>query len=83
MLFWQDFVSPFHLFMKANYVMQYVKMEDDISDSQISLESNANMRRSKNSGQQINFRFEIINSRIEKFEIIGKNINLLAKEIKY
>ncbi|OQX78519.1 MAG: hypothetical protein B6D64_06495 [Bacteroidetes bacterium 4484_276] len=81
-LFWQDFLAPFHLFMKANYTMKYVKINDDLNSSKIYLTSGANMRISKSTHQKIDFKIEIDGSMISKFEVLGKNINLLAKEIK-
>jgi urea transporter len=82
MLFWQDFVAPFHFFMKASYEMKYVKMDDDLSDSKIFLESEANMKMSKNTRQQFKFQIEINNSRIDKFKVSGKNLSIVAKEIE-
>ena len=82
MLFLQDFMAPFHIFMKANYTMKYVSMEDDISDSNVFLASEANMRLSKNTGQQFKFQIEINNSRVDKFKVSGKNLSIVAKEIK-
>jgi len=81
-LFIQDFLAPFHFFMKANFSMKYVKMVDDISDSNIYLASEAKMRLSKNTRRKLNFQIEINNSIIDKFEVGGKNLSIVAKEIK-
>jgi murein DD-endopeptidase MepM/ murein hydrolase activator NlpD len=82
MLFWQDFLAPFHIFMKAGYTMKYINMDDDLTNSIIMLTSEANMQLSKKSAKKLSFKIEIINSMIDKFEVSGKEINIIAKEIR-
>jgi hypothetical protein len=46
------------------------------------LTSEANMQLSKKSAKKLSFKIEIINSMIDKFEVSGKEINIIAKEIR-
>ena len=82
MLFWQDFIAPFHLFMKANYKMNYLKMEEDLTDSKLSLASEADMRVSGKSREKVNFTLEIEDARISTFKVHGAHLNISAKEIR-
>ena len=82
MLFWQDFVAPFHLFMKAGYKMNYLKMEEDFTNSKISLVSEADMRVSGKTREKIGFSFRIDDARISMFEVKGVDITISAKEIR-
>jgi urea transporter len=82
MLFWQDFMAPFHFFMKASYTMKYVKIEDDLSSSFISLASEADMRMSKRELQKIQFNIEIDGDRISRFEVNEGSSSFFATETK-
>jgi hypothetical protein len=82
MRFWQDFAAPFHFFMKAAYELRYVKMEDDLSSSSIQMESSATMSYLQHVRRQVNFNIQVENGRISHFEVLDKNIHIIAKEIK-
>ncbi len=82
MLFVQDFIAPFHIFMKAGYRLDYVKLQDDLGDSQISMEAEAALRFSKKNRQSIRFGFFIRNNRIESFEVKAAERHMIAKEIE-
>ena len=72
-LFWQDFIAPFYLFMKAEYDMEYEKMKDNISDSHITFNSSARVIRGRKVIRELNFGFEIESNRIKQFVIVKEN----------
>lgn len=82
MRFWQDFVAPFHFFMKASYELRYVKMEDDLSSSSIMLESSARMSYLNHIRHQVDFNIQVENGRLSLFEVKDNANHFIAKELK-
>lgn len=80
--FLQDFIAPFHIFMNAAYELKYLKLEDNFTTSNISTASSTQLRSAKRTMKAIDFRLLISNGRIENFEAAGKNISIIAKEVK-
>ncbi len=82
MRFWQDFVAPFYIFMKADFTMKQIEMVDDISTSSILLKSTARFRYSKRHIKNLDFEIFIDAGRIARFEVSSENFKLKATEIK-
>jgi len=82
MMFWQDFIAPFHIFIKADFRMKYVKMEDDLSTSTILVRSEASMKYSGRSGQKLDFEIFVDGPLIGRFEVKTDGLHILAREIE-
>lgn len=80
--FLQDFIAPFHIFMKADFTIKYVKLVDDLSTSNILLRSEANLKISRKRRNSIHFEIFIDEDRIKRFEVRSDQININAAEIK-
>jgi len=82
MMFWQDFLAPFHIFIKADYQMNYIKMEDDLSTSTILMKSQATMKVSGKTKQKFDFEIFVDGPRIGRFEVKTAGLHILAQEIE-
>lgn len=82
MLFWQDFVSPFYMFMRTGYTMSYVKFDDDLTTSSVLMRSETKLFALSRQSQVIDFEIKINGGRIEKFMVKGLHLNIEAKEIE-
>jgi urea transporter len=80
LMFLQDFVAPFYIFMKSEYTIDYIKMEDNLSDSIISLHSEAIFRRGISTKRKLNFELTIESNRISRFEIQDRNKMIQVRE---
>ena len=80
--FWQDFIAPFHIFMKASYVLRYVKMEEDLSDSSILLKSEARLHYGGKGDEDVQFEIFVEENRMKRFEVISGELNIRASEVK-
>lgn len=80
--FLQDFIAPFHIFMKAEYKLNYVKLVDDLSSSSILLKSEANMKVSEKNSSIIQFEIFVDENRIKRFEVKSNQLQIKAGEIK-
>jgi murein DD-endopeptidase MepM/ murein hydrolase activator NlpD len=72
----QDFIAPFHIFIRSGYTMIYEKMEDEISQTGIHLSSVLSETAGGKSRELARFSFFIDHNRIEKFVM-----NRAGKEI--
>lgn len=80
--FLQDFIAPFYIFMKAEYKLNYVKMEDDLSTSSVLLRSEAKLKISGKNSSIIQFEIFVEDGRISRFDVKSKQIQISAGEIK-
>ena len=80
--FWQDFIAPFHIFMKASYMLRYVKMEEDLSESSILLKSVAKLHYGGSNSEDLNFEIFVEKDRIKRFEVRSGRVNIKAGEVK-
>ncbi len=81
LIFLQDFIAPFYLFMKSEYTVEYLKMKDNLTDSMIFLRSNAIVKYGNRSTRHLDFELEIESNRIKRFRVIDGNKSLEANEI--
>lgn len=80
--FIQDFIAPFYIFLRADFLMEYLKFEDDFTSSSIRFGSVAKMKFFNTLMYNYNFEFFVNNGRIERFEVKTKKIHIRAQEIK-
>jgi hypothetical protein len=80
--FLQDFIAPFYVFMKADYTLHYLSLEDDLTTSSIQLASDAKLGIAGKTLETYEFEILIGKGRIEKFEVRGKYMVINAKEVE-
>ncbi len=81
LIFFQDFIAPFYMFMKSEYTMEYKGLKDNLTDSKINLVSNASVKYGKRKTRQLNFEIEIESNRFKRFVVNDGNKHLEANEI--
>ncbi len=81
LIFFQDFIAPFYLFIRSEYKMEFTKMTDHLTDSNIRFISSAMVKHGKKTSRELNFEFEIESNRIKKFVVLDGNKTLEASEI--
>lgn len=69
----QDFVAPFYLFMHSEFSMAYRKMDDQFSNSFVSLESSVVLKIFRRTTRTIHFRWDLRNNSIHQFVITQNN----------
>jgi hypothetical protein len=74
-VFLQDFVAPFYVYIKSHYEMEYIKIADKLTDSLIEMHSRTTVFFGTKQIRALNFQLEIESNRIKKFVIKnGKQI---------
>ncbi|MFU8843370.1 MAG: urea transporter [Bacteroidales bacterium] len=81
-MFLQDFIAPFHIFLKAEYLLKYVEMEDDLNTTRALLESTARINMTGKQHQDFSFEISVKDARIEKFSVKSDQVSLTATEIE-
>ena len=81
----QDFIAPFHTFLRADYEIEYLSMDDQLSGSHIEVKSKASLKSGNRQIKSFEFWITIDNNRIEKILINTPSSNLEAKweEVEY
>lgn len=82
LIFIQDFIAPFYLFVKSRYQLEYVKMKDQLTDSHILLKAVSTVMHANKKTREINFKFEIESNRIKKLTIIDGDKMIEANEVQ-
>jgi len=70
LIFIQDFIAPFYLFVKSQYEMEFIKMTDNLTESRIMFKSASTVLHGHKKTRELNFQFEIESNRIKRFVII-------------
>jgi len=67
----QDFIAPFHIYLKAKYYLKYIFIDDDLMQSELKIETGVSIK------NKIRYKFNIqINEKgINKIEILEKGIS--------
>jgi urea transporter len=81
LMFIQDFAAPFFMFIRSEYLLEFTKHKDNLSDSEISFKSSAVVKYVKKVTRKVNFEFEIGSNRIKSFVVIDGNRILEAHEL--
>jgi urea transporter/murein DD-endopeptidase MepM/ murein hydrolase activator NlpD len=75
----QDFLAPFYIFVRSEFRMDYVSMDDEIGQSSVTLKSEMSQRTPFRSRKIAEFTFFIDNNRIELFTISRKGKQVTAR----
>ena len=75
-MFLQDFIAPFYMFIKSEYTLKYNYIDDPMSSNHIVLKSKAETKISNITRKSIDFEMEFKNDSLYKLTIIknGKTI---------
>ena len=80
-IFLQDFIAPFYVFMKTTYHLEFLKLKDYLSDSSVTFISSAIVKHFDRKTKELNFEFEIESNRIKRFVVIDGNNTIEAEEL--
>jgi murein DD-endopeptidase MepM/ murein hydrolase activator NlpD len=72
----QDLIAPFHTFLRAEYELEYLKIDDDLSESKVELRARSGVRSGNKMGRSFEFRFTIEHNHIEKIIISTPSANM-------
>ncbi len=78
----QDFIAPFYVFLKTEYKIDYVNIEDDFGKSEIHLKSEADAKIGNWIVKKFEFEIVIKNERFERLSIITNNRRIEVSEIE-
>jgi len=81
-LFFQDFIAPFLIYLKAKYEVQYIAIDSSISPTKIELKSTAKKYLFSKKLDEINFLLQLDLSGIKGMVCQRKNATIQAKCIK-
>jgi urea transporter len=78
LLFFQDFIAPFKIFLKSYFKLIYEYKNEDFNKSEIEIVSSMTNKIGKHVTKELNFKTYILNGRIEKILINSDNYNIIA-----
>ncbi|MBN2175024.1 MAG: urea transporter [Bacteroidales bacterium] len=81
LIFIQDFIAPFYIFLKTEFTLEFIKLRDDLTDSHIHFISNASVKNGNKVTKELNFEFEVESKRIKRFVCIYGNRSIEAHEV--
>lgn len=81
----QDFLAPFYTYLRAEYQMEYLSMEDEISGNSVELHAIARERAGNHIRKQYEFWFTIENGSLAKIYISapGENIEAIWEKSEF
>jgi hypothetical protein len=74
----QDFIAPFHIFLKSTYNLFYKSHSDDMTQHQITLESEIKVKAAGITLKKMEFQIEVGNSRIQSLKVSRSGKSLTA-----
>ncbi len=77
----QDFVAPFFIFMKSNFILKYVSKKDDFNNSDIHLHSKAEIKIGNITTNEFDFDIQIINNLLDSFSVQQRSKKIIAKRV--
>lgn len=80
--FWQDLISPFFIYLKAEYNMKYVKIDEDFTGLHLIIDSAVTASRFNREVFKKLFSISITDKGIESFTVNYKNKKIVAKCIE-
>ncbi len=83
LLFLQDFVAPFKVFLNSNFILKFIRKSEDFSKSDIEIESKATFGINKKIFKQIKFNILLHNENFESIKFRYKNSNYEIKQVEY
>ncbi|MBN3035700.1 MAG: urea transporter [Bacteroidales bacterium] len=82
LLFLQDFIAPFYIFLKSEYRLEHTSMADDLRDSRILMRSCSCVRYGPVRSREINFEIDVLSNRIERFVVREGNKTIVLSSEK-
>ena len=82
LIFFQDFIAPFYLFIRSEFKMEFTRYQDNLTEINIKFISSAKVKHGKKVRRELNFEFEIASNKIKRFVILKGNKIVEAQEIK-
>ncbi|MBE0661190.1 MAG: urea transporter [Bacteroidales bacterium] len=82
LVFLQDFIAPFYMFMHADFSLKYFNLEDDLSTSRIEFHSDAQLKIARKVFESYSFEITVSGGRIELFKVKRDDLELSAKEVE-
>jgi hypothetical protein len=82
LLFFQDFIAPFRIFMRPQYFLTYLKTEDHFTHSKVWLRAKTSMCIGNREIRKIDFEFEASRKGMEKIIITEKKKRSEATRIE-
>lgn len=79
--FMQDFIAPFHIYLKANYIAFYAEADNEQNPGTIKIISSAYKGSGKNENGKINFEMELDNNRLSTIKVTRNNVCIRAENI--
>lgn len=77
----QDFIAPFHIFIRSEYRMVYVSMGDELGQNDITLKSVVTEKTAFSEATTGEFTFKVLNDQIEQFFILRGGIKTVADRL--
>jgi len=81
LVFLQDFIAPFFMFVKSGYEMEYIKINDGLTDSHILFLSSATVKNGSKITRKLNFEFEIESNKIKRMVVMDGANTVEAREV--
>lgn len=81
LVFLQDFIAPFYMFLSVEYILDLVNLKDNLTDSTIQLNSTVAIKSGKKIRRKIDFEMTIESNKIKKFVVNDGNRLIEAGEI--
>ena len=69
LIYLQDFIAPFWIFMKTNYTLIYQKKQEDFTSGEIDFLSSVEVKTGSFMHKKFNFRLQITNCKIQSLNI--------------
>jgi hypothetical protein len=79
LIYLQDFVAPFFMFMKTGYTLEYLSKSDDLESSNISLRSKVEIKIAGKVIRRLEFDIHISGDRIQNFTVSEKDRKIEAR----
>lgn len=77
----QDFIAPFHLFLKAEYSSMGIHIDDASNPAHIEISSSASVKTGNITQRKVDFRVILKNNRIERFMVSENDTDLVAEQV--
>lgn len=79
--FVQDFIAPFHIYLKANYIASFAEADNEQNPAKVKIISNAYKGSGKNKNGKIHFEMELSDNRLNKFTATNNNLCITAENM--